>query len=515
MRHLLAIDQGTSNTKALLVDEAGRIVARGLAPVEQRYPQPGWVEADAVALWESVASAVDDCLAVGDHVALAAVAVTNQRESTLVWSRHTGRPLGPVVSWQCRRTAALCDEARADGLAPLVAARTGLPLDPLFSATKARWLLDEYDPDRVRSVAGELCVGTVDSWLLWNLTGGTAFATDASNASRTQLFDIDRLAWDDDLLAAFRVPRAVLAEVLPSNGVFGMTRHVGRLPAGIPVAAMIGDSHAALFGHGAIETGATKATYGTGTSLMSVTQERRRSRHGLSATIAWALADGANERSLSHATYALEGNISVTGMAVRWLGEILGLADPDADLTELASTVADSGGVSFVPAFVGLGAPRWEPDARGVIVGLTRGVGRGHLARACLESIAFQVRDVFDALIDDLGAGPNALLADGGASRSDLLMQIQADVLGRPIVRSETAELSALGAAHVAGLAVGMLDSVKTLREEPNSADRFEPRLAPDRREAGYRAWLAAVERATAGVHTRDGQSVLGPTARL
>jgi glycerol kinase len=498
MRHILAIDQGTTNTKALLVDEAGRIVARGTAPVEQQYPHPGWVEADAGALWQGVALAIDRCLAVEMPGELAAVAVTNQRESTLAWSRRTGRAVGPVVSWQCRRTTALCDELRAMGLAPLIEARTGLPVDPLFSATKARWLLDQYDPDRVRSAAGELCVGTVDSWLLWNLTGGATFATDASNASRTQLFDIDRRAWDDELLAAFRVPRADLADVWPSNGTFGLTRQVGRLPGGIPIAAVIGDSHAALFGHGAVEAGATKATYGTGTSLMCVTPERRRSRHGLSGTIAWALADGADDRSLANATYALEGNISVTGMAVRWMGEILGLADPDAELAALASTVDDNGGVSFVPAFVGLGAPRWEPDARGVIVGLTRGVGRGHLARACLEAIAYQVRDVFDAVADDLGARPDVLLADGGASRADLLMQIQADILGRPVVRSQTAELSALGAAHMAGIAVGMWDSAAALGGVPDPADRFEPKLAAGLREAGHEVWLAALERAGA-----------------
>jgi glycerol kinase len=513
MRHLLAIDQGTTNTKALLVDEAGRIVARGAAPVEQRYPHPGWVEADPDALWQGVAVAVDRCLAAGEPGELAAVAITNQRESTLAWSRRTGRPLGPVVSWQCRRTTALCDEVRATGLAPLIEARTGLPVDPLFSATKARWLLDEFDPDRVRSAAGELCVGTVDSWLLWNLTGGATFATDASNASRTQLFDIDRRAWDEELLAAFRVPRAVLAEVRPSNAVFGLTRQLGRLPAGILVAAIIGDSHAALFGHGAVAAGATKATYGTGTSLMCVTPERRRSRHGLSGTIAWAMTDRADDRSLANTTYALEGNISVTGMAVRWLGEILGLADPDAELAELASTVDDSGGVSFVPAFVGLGAPRWEPDARGVIVGLTRGVGRGHLARACLEAIAYQVRDVFDALVDDLGARPDVLLADGGASQADLLMQIQADILGRPVVRSQTAELSALGAAHMAGITVGMWDSVAALGGVPNPADRFEPKLAPDLREAGHQGWLAAVERAGAREDERAGGRPLASAA--
>jgi glycerol kinase len=330
MPQILAIDQGTTNSKAILVDDSGSIVARGSAPVEQQYPQPGWVESDAEALWAGVTVAVDRCLAAaGERVDLAAVAVTNQRESTVAWDRATSRAVGSVISWQCRRTATLCEEVRAAGLAPMIEARTGLPLDPLSSATKFRWLLDKHDADRVRSGAGALCVGTVDSWLLWNLTGGEVFATDASNASRTQLFDIDRRAWDDELLAAFRVPRAVLAEVRPSNARFGLTRQLGRLPAGIPVAAIMGDSHAALFGHGAVGAGATKATYGTGTSLMCVTPELRRSSHGLSGTIAWDLADPAGDRSLAKTIYALEGNISVSGMAVRWMGEILGLADPD------------------------------------------------------------------------------------------------------------------------------------------------------------------------------------------
>jgi glycerol kinase len=516
MPQILAIDQGTTNSKAILVDESGRVLARGSASVELRCPQPGWAESDADALWAGVMVAVDRCLeAAGESVEIAAVAVTNQRESTVAWDRATGRPIGPVVGWQCRRTALLCEEVRAAGLGPMIEARTGLPLDPLSSAGKFRWLLDEYDPNRARSAAGELCVGTVDSWLLWNLTGGAVFETDASNASRTQLFDIERRAWGDELLEAFRVPRTVLAEVLPSNARFGLTRQIGRLPAGIQIAAIMGDSHAALFGHGAVGVGATKATYGTGSSLMCVTPKLRRSSHGLSGTIAWALADPADDRSLANTTYALEGNISVSGMAVRWMGEILGLADPDSELAELASTVADNGQVYFVPAFVGLGAPRWDPDACGVIVGLTRGAGRGHLARACFEAIAYQVRDVFDALTDDLGAPPDVLLADGGASQSDLLMQIQADLLAVPVQRNPTAELSALGVAHMAGLAVGMWDSVADLGSRPNPANRFEPKLAPSAREVGYKGWLAAVERASARGAGSDRRKPLVPAVRI
>ncbi len=515
MPMILAIDQGTTNSKAILVDESGCVLARGSAPVELRYPQPGWAESDAEALWAGVTVAVDRCLeAAGESVDLAAVAVTNQRESTVAWERVTGRPIGPVVSWQCRRTAELCEEVRAAGLAPMIEARTGLPLDPLGSATKFRWLLDAFDLGGVRSSVGDLCVGTVDSWLLWNLTGGEVFATDASHASRTQVVDISSRAWGDELLEACRVPRAVLAEVLPSNARFGVTRQVGRLPAGIPIAAIMGDSHAALFEHGAVDAGATKATYGTGSSLMCVTPGLRRSSHGLSGTIAWALAGSADDRSLANTIYALEGNISVSGMAVRWMGEILGLTDPDSELGELASSVADNGQVYFVPAFVGLGAPRWDADARGVIVGLTRGSSRAHLARACFEAIAYQVRDVFDALADDLGAPPGMLMADGGASKSDLLMQIQADVLARPVVRSQTAELSALGVARMAGLAVGMWNSVAAVSSPPSRANRFEPMLAPSLREAAYEGWLAAVERAGARCGTSDRGQPQAPEVR-
>jgi glycerol kinase len=509
MPQILAIDQGTTNSKAILVDESGRVIARGSAPVEQRYPRPGWVESDAAALWAGVTVAIDRCLeAAGDAVDIAAVAVTNQRESTAAWERSTGLPVGAVISWQCRRTAALCEEARAAGLGPMIENRTGLPLDPLSSATKFRWLLDAHDPDRSRSNAGELCLGTVDSWLLWNLTGGEVFATDASNASRTQLLDIERRVWDDELLEAFRVPRSVLAEVLPSNARFGLTQKLGRLPAGIPVAAIMGDSHAALFGHGAVEAGATKATYGTGSSLMCVTPQLRRSSHGISGTIAWAMANSPDDRSLENTVYALEGNISVSGMSIRWMGETLGLGNPDLELGALASTVEDNGQVYFVPAFVGLGAPRWDPDARGVIVGLTRGSSRAHLARATFEAIAYQVRDVFDALSDDLGMPPSALLADGGASQSDLLMQIQADVLGRPVVRNQTAELSALGVAHMAGLSVGLWESVSSFTSQPEPSNRFEPMISEEARESGHQGWLAAVERSSSrGRRAEDTQT--------
>jgi glycerol kinase len=510
-RLILAIDQGTTNNKALLVDESGQILARGSAPVEQRYPQPGWAESDAEELWHGVTVAIDQCLAGVDPAEIAAVAISNQREAGMAWSRKTGKPIGPVISWQCRRTTDMCERLKAEGRAELIESRTGLPIDPLFTSTKARWLLDQYDPDRSRARAGELCVGTVDSWLLWNFTGGEVFATDASNASRTQLFDIEKRAWDPELLEVFGVPREVLPDVRPSNARFGVTRQIGLLPAGIPVAGMIGDSHGAMFGHGDYRPGATKATYGTGSSLMCITPERPHSRHGLASTIAWCLSDPADERSLQHVTYALEGNISVTGMAVRWLGEILGLADTEAEMTKLALSVPDTNEVYFVPAFAGLGAPRWAPEARGTIVGLTRGANRGHLSRACLESIAFQIKDTFHALADDLGGvRPPALMADGGASQGDLLMQIQSDLLGASVHRSLAPELSPLGAAYLAGICVGIWKDTAALAALPHAADLFEPKIGEAERDARYRGWLAALERASVHVAVHVPESAGG-----
>jgi glycerol kinase len=345
-----------------------------------------------------------------------------------------------------------------------------------------------------RAGAGELCCGTIDAWVLWNLTGGGVHACDATNASRTQLFDLEAAAWDDELLDAFGIPRPLLPEVKPSSGVFGETVASGRLPAGLPVASAIGDSHAALFGHAAFRPGSVKATYGTGSSLMTPTAAPRRSRHGLSTTVAWSLArDGAGSASAPALTYALEGNITVTGSALDWLGQLLGIEA--SAVAELAQSVPDSGGVHLVPAFAGLGAPYWDAEARGLVHGLTRGSTAAHLARATLESVAFQVRDVFDAMRGDTGAA-TALLADGGASRNDALMQLQADILGFPVLRNDSADLSARGAAWLAGLAVGLWPSTEALAALPAQVSRFEPALSEARRESRYAAWKDAVARA-------------------
>lgn len=488
---LLGIDQGTTNTKVLRVDAAGQVTGRATQPLDVRYPQPAWVEQDPLALWHSIQAALDGCLADADPAALAAVAVTNQRESVVLWERQSGQPLGPCVLWQCRRSAAFCQELRTRGLEPLLHQRTGLTIDPLFSASKMRWLLDHTLDGQSRAANGELCLGTVDSWVLWNLTGGKVHACDMTNASRTQLFNLRTLAWDEELLAIFGIPAAALPTVMRSNAVFGETVPLGRLPGGIPIAALIGDSHAALFGHAGFRRGAIKATYGTGSSLMTPVPHPILSQCGLSTTVAWAT---------DQVAYALEGNISVTGAAVQWLGQLLGLVHPAEDVAQLAAQVGDTDGVYFVPAFVGLGAPHWQQAARGLISGLTRGSGPAQLARATLDSIAYQVRDVFAAMQTEAGIELEFLLADGGASRNDQLMQFQADILGVPVLRSTSTDVSALGAVYLAGLAVGVWSSLAEITALPRGHHRFEPQMAGERRVALVTGWQQAVAQA---MHTR------------
>jgi glycerol kinase len=495
--NILAIDQGTTNTKVLLIDARGAVIAQAARPLVQRYPHPAWVEQDAGAIWQSVREAIDECLASVADPQLAAIAITNQRESVTLWERDTGRPLGPVIVWQCRRTADFCAELRARGLAPFLAERTGLAVDPLFSASKMPWLLDHVEDGRRRAERGELCLGTMDSWVLWNLTGGAVHACDLTNASRTQLLDIHTLRWSDELLQLFGVPQAALPDVRPSSAHFGTSVSIGRLPAGVPIASMIGDSHAALFGQAGFVPGSVKATYGTGSSLMTPTPAPVLSRHGLSTTIAWAL-------DRARVTYALEGNIPVTGAAVQWLGEFLGLENPAEEVSKLAERVDDSAGLYLVPAFVGLGAPYWNDAARGIISGLTRGSSAAHLARATIEAIAYQVRDVFDVMRTEADQELNVLLADGGASRNDMLMQFQADIIGRPMLRSESAHASALGAAYLAGLAAGIWRTLDEIDQLPRPRERFESRMSAPDRAALYTGWQTAIARATLGTGARQ-----------
>ncbi len=487
-KYILAIDQGTTNTKVLLLDRQGRIAARASHPISISFPRPGWVEQDAGLLWNSVATAIDDCLAQVSQCELAAVGVTNQRESVVAWDRRTRRPVAPCIVWQCRRSAEFCEQLKGRGLESLLRERTGLGVDPLFSASKARWLLDSIPDGDRKAQQGELCLGSVDSWVLWNLTRGTVHACDATNASRTQLLNLRRLEWDEDVLAIFGIPRPALPEVRRSSEILGYSRATGSLPAGVPIASMIGDSHAALFGHAAFRPGSVKATYGTGSSLMSLTDEPRWSNSGLSTTIAWWEREAV--------TYALEGNILVTGSAIQWLGEFLRLGDPARDEAALSSQAPETGGVYVVPAFVGLGAPYWDAQARGLITGLTRGTTAAQVARATLESIAYQVKDVFEAMQSDLELELPALMADGGASQNPLLMQFQADILGRPVIRNLSTDLSAIGAAWLAGLAVGFWSSLEELESLPRLEDRFEPRMPESERQDRYAGWREAVSRA-------------------
>jgi glycerol kinase len=486
-RHILAIDQGTTNTKVLLLDDRNDVVARAECPVDIAFPQPGWVEQDALALWGTVRGAIDECLAAAGLAGVDAIGIANQRESVLVWDRATGEPLGPVIVWQCRRTTTFCDQLRARGVASFLESRTGLTVDPLFSASKIRWLIDAIPGGRARAAAGDLCAGTIDAWVLWNLTGSTVHACDATNASRTQLFNLRSGTWDLEVLDVFGIPKAMLPEIRPSSGILGTSVARGRLPAGVPVAAAIGDSHAALFGHAAFAEGSVKATYGTGSSLMTPTSTPVPSRHGLSTTVAWSMPAGP--------TYALEGNITVTGGAVQWISALLGLAGGSSEVAALASTVRDTDGVYVVPALAGLGAPYWDAGARGLICGATRGTTAAHVARATVDAIAYQVRDVFEAMRED-GTAPAVLLADGGASRNADLMQFQADILGCPVVRSDSAELSALGAAWLAGLAVGVWASTASLAALPRAVTRFEPRMDESERERRCAGWREAVARA-------------------
>lgn len=484
---ILSVDQGTTNSKALVIDGTGRVVSQASRPVPIDYPHPGWVEQDPRQVLDTVVEAVNEVLA-GVERAPDVLAITNQRESVLLWDRATGEPVGPMVSWQCRRSSGLCERLRSEGAEDEVSRRTGLPLQPFFPAGKFAWLIDSDNTTRSRAEGGELCGGTVDSWLLWNLTGGEVHATDASNASRTQLYDIYEQSWNEELLELFSVPEAILPEVRPSSGVFGSTVAFGKLPAGIPVAAMVGDSHGALYGHGCHHPGPVKVTFGTGSSLMTVAPGPIAPSNGLSATIAW---------STGEPVYALEANILSSGAAIEWMAEILGVQNVE-EIEILADGEAASDGVFFVPALTGLGAPHWEADAQGLLVGMTRATNRSHLARAALESVAFQVRDVLDALetvAPSRDPAHRILYADGGASRSDLLMQIQADLTGWPVARGNSSHLAAVGAAYLAGVAMGYW-SEEEVRRLNEHRDHFLPALAAAERDFSYDGWRDAVRRA-------------------
>ncbi|RMH43049.1 MAG: glycerol kinase [Deltaproteobacteria bacterium] len=490
MKHVISIDQGTTGTTVLILDETLRVVARGYREFRQIYPQPGWVEHDPNDIWESVTGALADALGQASlsRDAIAAIGITNQRETTLLWDRATGEPVRTAIVWQDRRTADLCADLKAAGHEQRVRATTGLVLDPYFSGTKLKWMLDQDADLRARAARGDLAFGTVDSYLVYRLTGG-AHVTDVSNASRTLLFGLESLAWDDDMLALFDVPRAVLPEVRGSAEVYGHTRGVPGVPDGVPVSGMAGDQQAALFGQACVSPGDAKCTYGTGAFiLMNTGGQPVASRHGLLTTVAWKVAD--------EVAYALEGSAFIAGAAVQWLRDGLGLIERAADIEALAASVPDSGGVVVVPAFAGLGAPHWRPDARGLITGLTRGTTAAHIARATLEGIALQNYDILQAMQQDSGRTLTSLKVDGGAAANDLLMQFQADVLGVRIARPEILETTALGAAFLAGIGAGVWRDAAQVAGVWRQQRAFEP--TPDRAaiDAHLARWNAAVAKA-------------------
>ena len=492
---ILTIDQGTSQTKALLVDRNGRVRASAASKVPRTPTRPDWAEVDPFALLKSVEHAAAECFATSPKSVISAVAVTNQRESVVAWRRSTGEPVGPCVLWQCRRTQEMCAELRREGKEPWIRERTGLGISSMFSAAKARWLLDHRDP---AIAADDVLVGTVDSWLVWNLTGGRVHASDVSNASRTQLLNIRTLQWDDDLLDLFGVPRSALPAILPSNALFGETAGRLGIPAGIPIAGVLGDSHASLFGQGGWGPGRVKVTYGTGSSILSVIEAARVSDPRLALTVAWGLGDAAS--------YAIEANILVSGAVAEWLASLLsGETHGDAKVVfEMASRGSRDHGVHVVPAFFGLGAPYWEDGARGLITGLGWGTTANDIARAAVDAIAHQVGDVLTVVEGEQGSPISAIYADGGAAANDDLMQFQADLCGRPVIRSDLQDVSALGAAYVAGMSVGWWPSFEALERLARPTRTFEPMMSEVQRDELRGQWERAVAQCLAGIQGKE-----------
>lgn len=492
MSYLLALDQGTSSSRSIVFDAAGRIVSMAQREFRQIFPQPGWVEHDPMEIWTTQLATAREALAAAriDARAIAGLGITNQRETTVIWERASGRPIHHAIVWQDRRTEPICRQLREAGLATTVAERTGLVIDAYFSGTKIRWLLDHMPGAREAARRGELAFGTIDSWLAWQLTGGRLHVTDASNASRTMLYDIRRGCWDGELLDALDVPASLLPEVRPSSHRFGDT-DAPLLGAALPIGGIAGDQQAALFGQACFEAGMAKNTYGTGCFMLMHTGGRfQPSRNGLVATAAAQPGDAKQ--------YALEGSVFIGGAVVQWLRDGLRAIEKSSDVEALAASVPDSGGVVFVPAFTGLGAPYWQPDARGTITGLSRGSTVAHVARAALESIAFQSAALLAAMGRDAGAPITELRVDGGACANDLLMQFQADLLGIPVVRPKVIETTALGAAYLAGLACGVYRSTEELSGLWLADRRFVPTMSRDRAQALIQGWERAVRQAIA-----------------
>lgn len=490
--YIMALDQGTTSSRAIIFDAAGEIVTLAQYPFPQIYPKPGWVEHDPMVILKTQLHAMSEAFEKSglSPTDIAGIGITNQRETTIVWDRHTGKPVYNAIVWQCRRTAALCDELSAEGLAAYIRDKTGLLIDAYFSGTKIKWILDNVDGARARAEKGELLFGTVDTWLIWNLTGGAAHVSDYSNASRTMLFDIDSLRWDEGLCSRLGIPMSLLPEPVPSAKEYGRVAKVKGIEAleGIPVCGSAGDQAAALLGQACIEPGQAKNTYGTGCfTLMNTGTRSVRSVSGLVTSVAWNLG--------GKTTYALEGSVFNAGSAIQWLRDELGLISTSGECDALAETVPDNGGVYVVPAFTGLGAPQWDMYARGTIVGLTRGCTKAHIARAVLEGIAYQVKDLLDVMEADSGSGLTTLRVDGGASVSGFMMQFQSDILRKPIDRPKVVETTAMGAAFLAGLSAGVWSGLDQIARVRKSDVIFMPKMDEATARAGHETWKRAVER--------------------
>jgi glycerol kinase len=508
MNYILSLDQGTTSSRALVFDRAGRVIATAQSPFTQHFPHAGWVEHDANEIWATQLAMAQQAItaasaAVGADVLpqIAAIGIANQRETTVLWDRATGEPIAPAIVWQDRRTAPACDALRKAGKAAMIQQKTGLVLDAYFSATKLAWLLDNTPKARQRAQAGELCFGTVDSWLTFKLTGGRVHATDVSNASRTLLCNIHTLAWDAALLKLFNIPAAVLPTIVPSSGVVGET-DTALLGRSIQIAGMAGDQQAATFGQTCFAPGTAKNTYGTGCfMLMNTGAKPVVSQNKLLTTVGWQ-GGQLGKTGKNNTAYCLEGSVFMGGATVQWLRDGLGIIAQASEVEALAATVLDTDDVYLVPAFAGLGAPHWDGYARGALVGMTRGTGRGHIARAALEAIALQSADVFAAMRADSGIALKELRVDGGASNNNLLMQLQADYLGVPVVRPVVTETTALGAAYLAGLAVGFWSGADEISSQWAVDQRFEPRMSDAARRSKLARWHEAVARSRAWVNS-------------
>lgn len=483
---ILSIDEGTTNTKAIAVDQSGNILAKASVAVQLTHPHPGWAEQDPMQIWDATEIAIENCLQQLSDYSIEAIAISNQRESIVAWDKITGKPLSPIISWQCRRTEALCAEVAIKPEAKRVKDLTGSVIDPLFPASKISWILMNLYHGFEDAQKGDICVGTVDSWLVWCLTKGEAFATDYSNASRYQLFNIHTLSWDDELLSLYNVPKACLPKVVSSCGERGRTKGCRSLNDNIPILSQIGDSHGALYGQNGFNKGVVKATYGTGSSLMTCINKITILNAAVSTTIAWH--DG-------EISYALEGNITHTGAAIAYMGRLLNITDINA-LSNLAQTVENAGGVYFVPALAGLGAPYWDADARGIICGLTDAATPATLARAGFEAVVYQIADLFFAMEKAAGEQLQVLYVDGGPTKNTWLMQMQADLLNRVIIRSDVAEVSALGAAYLAGKSMGWWKNYIELQSLPRQTEQINPNPKNKYLLENYKYWQAAVAQA-------------------